>query len=125
MTNTAPAHSLELHEVKGVLTKFMRMLFPLEFRLDGIGSEGAVSAAFRYPLMAGEVICLPQRLQNFASREAAFSYYKVITAHLAARHEFGSFALRLNQVPGFEQRGETGLEALAAYLETFADPRLA
>ncbi|HEY2104206.1 MAG TPA: VWA domain-containing protein [Candidatus Binataceae bacterium] len=125
MTNTAPSHVLELHEIKGVLTKFMRMLFPLEFRLDGISAEGAVSAAFRYPLVAGEVIFLPQRSDTFASREEAFSYYKVITAHLAARHEFGSFALKLSDLPGFDERGETGLEALQAYVATFADPKLA
>jgi hypothetical protein len=115
MTNTAPSHVLELHEIKGVLTKFMRMLFPLEFRLDGISSEGGVSAAFRYPLLAGEVIYLPQRSEGFASRDEAFSYYKVITAHLAARHEFGSFSLKLSDLPGFDERGETGLEAVQAY----------
>jgi hypothetical protein len=125
MTNTPPSHVLELHEIKGVLTKFMRMLFPLEFRIDGISSEGAVSAAFRYPLLAGEVIYLPQRSDSFASREEAFSYYKVITAHLAARHEFGSFALKLSDHAGFDDRGETGLEAVSAYLSTFADPKLA
>ena len=63
MTDTtqiaAASHVLELHEIKGVLTKFMRMLFPLEFRLDGITGEGAVAPAFRYPLLAGEVIFCP------------------------------------------------------------------
>jgi nitric oxide reductase NorD protein len=125
MANEAISQILELHEVKGVLTKFMRMLFPLEFRLDGVGSEGAVSAAFRYPLVVGEVIYLPQRLEKFDSRDAAFSYYKVITAHMAARHEFGSFEFKLNEMPGFDERGETGLEALQAYLATFSDPKLA
>ena len=28
-----------LHEIKGVLTKFMRMLFPLEFRFDSIANS--------------------------------------------------------------------------------------
>jgi nitric oxide reductase NorD protein len=125
MSNTPASHVLELHEIKGVLTKFMRMLFPLEFRLDAIGGEAGVSAAFRYPLFAGEVIYLPPRSNNFASREQAFSYYKVIAAHLAARHEFGSFELKLAEMPGFEERGETGLEALQAYIATFADPKLA
>ena len=126
MTQTAAAsHVLELHEIKGVLTKFMRMLFPLEFRLDGITGEGAVSAAFRYPLLAGEVIYLPERSDNFTSRDEAFSYYKVIAAHLAARHEFGSFAFKLGDQPGFEERGETGLEALHAFVASFPDPKLA
>ncbi len=125
MANNAPSHVLELHEIKGVLTKFMRMLFPLEFRLDGISGEGAVSAPFRYPLLAGEVIHLPQRADNFDSREEAFSYYKVVAAHLAARHEFGSFALKLSDLRGFEERGESGLEALHAYVASFPDPRLA
>ncbi len=125
MGNTAASHVLELHEIKGVLTKFMRMLFPLEFRLDAISGEVGVSAAFRYPLFAGEVIYLPPRSNNFASRDQAFSYYKVIAAHLAARHEFGSFDLKLSELPGFDQRGETGLEALQAYIATFADPKLA
>jgi nitric oxide reductase NorD protein len=125
MTNTAASQVLELHEIKGVLTKFMRMLFPLEFRLDAISGEAGVAAAFRYPLLAGEVIYLPPRSNNFASRAQAFSYYKVIAAHLAARHEFGSFAFNLNQLPGFEDRGETGLEALHAFIATFDDPKLA
>ena len=126
MTQTAAAsHVLDLHEIKGVLTKFMRMLFPLEFRLDGITGEGAVSAAFRYPLLAGEVIYLPERSDNFTSRDEAFSYYKVIAAHLAARHEFGSFAFKLGDQPGFEERGETGLEALHAFVASFPDPKLA
>ncbi len=125
MTQTAASHVLELHEIRGVLTKFMRMLFPLEFRLDGISGEGAVSAAFRYPLLAGEVIYLPERSETFANRDEAFSYYKVITAHLAARHEFGSFAFKLSDLPGFDERGETGLEALHAFVATFPDPKLA
>jgi nitric oxide reductase NorD protein len=126
MTQTAAAsHVLELHEIKGVLTKFMRMLFPLEFRLDGITGEGAVSAAFRYPLLAGEVIYLPERSDNFSNRDEAFSYYKVIAAHLAARHEFGSFDFKLGDQPGFEERGETGLEALHAFIASFPDPKLA
>ena len=90
MTQTAASNVLELHEIRGVLTKFMRMLFPLEFRLDAISGEGPVSAAFRYPLLAGEVIYLPGRSDSFSNRDEAFAYYKVITAHLAARHEFGS-----------------------------------
>ncbi|MGO9060786.1 MAG: hypothetical protein ACLQU2_25900, partial [Candidatus Binataceae bacterium] len=72
MTPTAAAsHVLELHQIKGVLTKFMRMLFPLEFRLDAISGEGAVAPAFRYPLLAGEVIFVPERADNFSSRDEA------------------------------------------------------
>jgi nitric oxide reductase NorD protein len=125
MSQTAPSHVLELHQVKGVITKFMRMLFPLEFRLDGISGQGGVSAAFRYPLLAGEVIYLPERTEPLSSRDEAFVYYKVIAAHLAARHEFGSFALKLNDLPGFDDRGETGLEALQAFVASFPDPKLA
>ena len=129
MTDTTPiaaaSHVLELHQIKGVLTKFMRMLFPLEFRLDAISGEGAVAPAFRYPLLAGEVIFVPERADNFSSRDEAFSYYKVIAAHLAARHEFGGFAFKLADRPGFEERGETGIEALQAFIATFPDPKLA
>ena len=32
MADSASQPALSLHEVKGVVTKFMRMLFPLEFR---------------------------------------------------------------------------------------------
>jgi nitric oxide reductase NorD protein len=125
MTQTAASNVLELREIRGVLTKFMRMLFPLEFRLDAISGEGPISAAFRYPLLAGEVIYLPGRSDSFTNRDEAFAYYKVITAHLAARHEFGSFAFKLSDLPGFDERGETGLEALQAFVATFPDPKLA
>ena len=43
-----------LHEIKGVLTKFMRMLYPQEFRLDSIANCGPM-LAFHYPLLAGEM----------------------------------------------------------------------
>jgi hypothetical protein len=37
-----------LFEIKGVLTKFMRMLFPLEFRIDSLANSGPM-LPFHYP----------------------------------------------------------------------------
>src|SRR2546422_6442566 len=111
--SSSPA-SLPLHEIKGALTKFMRMLFPMEFRIDSLTNFGA-ALAFRYPLLAGEVIYLPEEIDAFEDRDAAFTYFKVVTAHLAGRHEFGTFDFALSRMPGFDERGETGVEALAAW----------
>jgi nitric oxide reductase NorD protein len=113
-----------LHEIKGVLTKFMRMLFPLEFRIDSL-SDFAPALPFRYPLLPGEVIQLPEKIEAFESRDTAFSYYKVLTAHLAGRHEFGTFSLRLADLAGFEQRAELGVEALSSFVSSFAEPEVA
>ena len=113
-----------LYEIKGVLTKFMRMLFPLEFRIDSI-SDFPPALPFRYPLLAGEVIRLPEKVEAFDGREAAFSYYKVLTAHLAGRHEFGTFSLRLADLPGFEERAEVGVEALSSFISSFEEPEIA
>ena len=113
-----------LHEIKGVLTKFMRMLFPLEFRIDSLSDFGP-ALPFRYPLLAGEVIHLPDKVEGFESHAAAFSYYKVLTAHLAGRHEFGTFSLRLADLAGFEERGETGVEALSSFVSSFSQPGIA
>jgi hypothetical protein len=109
---------------KGMLTKFMRMLFPLEFRLDSLANTGA-TLPFHYPLVAGEMIYLPESVSQIGSDELARDYYVLTAAHLAARHEFGTFEFRLAEVPGFEERGETGVEALDSYVESFDDPLLA
>jgi nitric oxide reductase NorD protein len=113
---------LPLHEVKGVLTKVMRMLYPMEFRIDSFAPGSALP--FRYPLLAGEVVYLPESV-DIGSRELAYQYYVVTAAHLAARHDFGSFALRLCELPGFEQRAETGVEAIESFVSSFPDPALA
>jgi hypothetical protein len=122
--SSAPA-PLALHEIKGMLTKFMRMLFPLEFRIDSLTNFGA-ALPFRYPLLSGEVIYLPEKVTAFEDdREASMAYYRVIAAHLAARHDFGSFTLKLCELPGFEERGESGVEAIHAYVSSFEDSNLA
>src|SRR6266478_4832296 len=110
-----------LHEIKGVLTKFMRMLYPQEFRLDSIANCGPM-LAFHYPLLAGEMIHLPEQIDALGSRALAYDYYLVTAAHLAGRHEFGSFKLRLAELPGFEERGETGVEAIESFVASFSDP---
>ena len=69
---------------------------------------------FHYPLMPGEMIYLPEKLEPFGTRGDAYIYYFVTTAHLAARHDFGTFKLRLADISGFEERGETGVEVLLA-----------
>jgi len=112
-----------LHEIKGVLTKFMRMLYPQEFRLDSIANCGPM-LAFHYPLLAGEMIHLPEQIDALGSPASAYDYYLVIAAHLAGRHEFGSFKLRLAELPGFEERGETGVEAIESFVASFSDPML-
>ncbi|HEY6394480.1 MAG TPA: VWA domain-containing protein [Candidatus Binataceae bacterium] len=113
-----------LYEIKGVLTKFMRMLFPLEFRIDSI-SNCAPMLPFHYPLIPGEMIYLPEAVEQFGGNANAYDYYFVTSAHLAARHEFGSFELRLSDIPGFEERGETGVEAIDSFVASFEDPALA
>src|SRR5262249_49712524 len=112
-----------LHEIKGVLTKFMRMLFPLEFRIDSIANAGPM-LPFHYPLAAGEMIFLPERVEPFGNPGDAYSYFFVTAAHLAARHDFGTFKFRLADIPGFEQRAETGVEAIDSFVAAFEDPAL-
>jgi nitric oxide reductase NorD protein len=109
---------------KGMLTKFMRMLFPLEFRLDSLANTGAI-LPFHYPLVAGEMIYLPERVSQIGGEDLTRDYYVLTAAHLAARHEFGTFEFRLADISGFEERGETGVEALDCYTESFDDPALA
>ncbi len=117
------SESQELHELKAVLTKFMRMLYPLEFRLDSLANCGAV-LPFQYPFAAGEMAYLPERVATLGAGFTAHDYYFSVAAHLAARHEFGTFALRLADIAGFEERGETGTEALDAFIASFDDPAL-
>lgn len=117
------SESQELHELKAILTKFMRMLYPLEFRLDSLANCGAV-LPFQYPLTAGEMAYLPERVALPGTGLSAHDYYFSVAAHLAARHEFGTFQLRLADIPGFEERGETGAEALDCFIASFDDPVL-
>jgi nitric oxide reductase NorD protein len=119
-SNTA----LELHEVKGVLTKVMRMLFPLEFRIDSLANFSN-ALPFRFPFATGEVIHLPESVDGLGSHDNSFDYYLMLATHLAGRHEFGTYEIRLADLPGFEERGEVGLEALSAFVWSFPDPQLA
>jgi len=112
-----------LHEIKGVLTKFMRMLYPQEFRLDSI-ANCAPMLAFHFPLLPGEMIHLPELIDTLGSRSLAYDYYLVTAAQLAGRHEFGTFKLCLADLPGFEERGETGVEAIESFVASFNDPML-
>jgi nitric oxide reductase NorD protein len=114
----------ELFKVKGMLTKFMRMLFPLEFRIDSLPNSGA-TLPFHYPLVGGEMIYLPETVTGIGGVEMARDYFVVTAAHLAARHEFGTFDFRLADMPGFEERAETGVEAIDGYVASFDDPGLA
>ena len=50
--NHVLANPNSLHEIKGVLTKFMRMLFPLEFRIDSL-SEPRRAASVSLPVPFG------------------------------------------------------------------------
>jgi nitric oxide reductase NorD protein len=113
-----------LFMVKGMLTKFMRMLFPLEFRIDSLPESGAI-LPFHYPLLYGGMIYLPERVNGIGGADAARDYYVLTAAHLAGRHEFGTFDLKLADLPGFDDRAETGLEALDSYVASFDDPALA
>ena len=110
--------------VKGMLTKFMRMLFPLEFRIDSLPESGAI-LPFHYPLLHGGMIYLPERVGGIGGADTARDYYVLTAAHLAARHEFGTFDLKLADLPGFDERAETGIEALDSFVATFEDPALA
>ena len=59
-----------LFMVKGMLTKFMRMLFPLEFRIDSLPESGAI-LPFHYPLLYGGMIYLPERINGIGGADAA------------------------------------------------------
>lgn len=126
MANEAllPGDEQALYQVKGMLTKFMRMLFPLEFRIDSMAHSGA-TLPFHYPLTAGEMIYLPESVAGIGGAEMARDYFVVTAAHLAGRHEFGTFDFRLAEMPGFEERAEAGVEAIDGYVASFEDPALA
>jgi hypothetical protein len=119
-----PSDSHALYQVKGMLTKFMRMLFPVEFRIDSLPNTGAV-LPFHYPLMPGEMIYLPDLIAGFGSEQMARDYFILTASHLAARHEFGTFQFKLAEINGFEERGENGFEAIESYVSSFEDPGLA
>ena len=114
----------ELYAIKGVVTKFMRMLFPLEFRIDSVANTSPM-LPFQYPLVPGEMIYLPEKVEPLGKPGGAYNYYFVTTAHLAARHDFGTFRLKLADLPGFEERAETGVEAIDSFVASFEDPALA
>jgi nitric oxide reductase NorD protein len=126
---TRPADNLARDEhalfmVKGMLTKFMRMLFPLEFRIDSLPESTAI-LPFHYPLLYGGMIYLPERVGGIGGVESARDYYVLTAAHLAARHEFGTFDLKLADLPGCDERAETGIEALDSFVASFEDEALA
>ena len=123
-TENTSSNEHALYMVKGMLTKFMRMLFPAEFRLDSLPNTGAI-LPFHYPLMPGEMIYLPETVSALGGASMARDYYILTAAHLAGRHEFGTFGFRLADMPGFEERAETGVEALDGYVSSFDDPALA
>jgi nitric oxide reductase NorD protein len=123
-TENTSSNEHALYMVKGMLTKFMRMLFPVEFRLDSLPNSGAI-LPFHYPLMPGEMIYLPETVSSVGGAAMARDYYVLTAAHLAGRHEFGTFGFRLADMPGFEDRAEVGLEALDSYVSSFEDPALA
>ena len=113
-----------LYRVKGMLTKFMRMIFPLEFRIDSLPNSGA-TLPFHYPLIGGEMIYLPETVAGIGGADMAHDYFVLTAAHLAGRHEFGTFAFELAAIPGFEERSESGVEAIDGYVASFDDPALA
>ena len=123
-TENTSSNEHALYMVKGMLTKFMRMLFPVEFRLDSLPNTGAI-LPFHYPLMPGEMIYLPETVSSVGGAAMARDYYVLTAAHLAGRHEFGTFGFRLADMPGFEDRAEVGLEAIDSYVSSFEDPALA
>jgi len=123
-TDNTAVNEHALYMVKGMLTKFMRMLFPVEFRLDSLPNTGPI-LPFHYPLMPGEMIYLPETVSTLGGAAMARDYYVLTAAHLAGRHEFGTFGFKLADMPGFEDRAETGLEALDSYVSSFDDPALA
>lgn len=101
----------------------MRMLFPLEFRVDSLANS-SVMLPFHYPLMAGEMIYLPERIESLADEAQTHDYFFAVAAHLASRHEFGTFELNLSDIPGFDERGEKGAEAIDCFVASFEDPGL-
>ena len=112
-----------LHEIKGVLTKFMRMLYPLEFRIDSLANSRS-DAAVSLSADGGrdDLSARAHRRARLAERSPATIIF-VTAAHLAGRHEFGTFELSLADIPGFEERGETGVEAIESYVASFERSR--
>src|ERR1700693_6244751 len=86
-----------LYTVRGMLTKFMRMVFPLEFRIDSLAGTGA-TLPFHYPLEPGEMIYLPETVSGIGGAAMARDYYILTAAHLAGRHEVGTFELRVGDM---------------------------
>ncbi len=123
-TEFLPQDDHALYRVKGMLTKFMRMIFPLEFRIDSLPGSAA-TLPFHYPLVGGEMIYLPETVAGIGDAAMAHDYFVLTAAHLAGRHEFGTFAFALAAMPGFEERSETGVEAIDGYVASFDDPALA
>jgi nitric oxide reductase NorD protein len=74
--------------------------------------------------LAGEMIHLPEQIDALGSSSLSYDYYLVTAAQLAGRHEFGTFKLCLADLPGFEERGETGVEAIESFVASFSDPML-
>ncbi len=71
----------DLFEIKGVLTKFMRMLFPLEFRIDSL-ANGAPMLPFHYPLLPGR--------DDLSARAARALRHSRRRLHLLFRHHRAS-----------------------------------
>ncbi len=113
-----------LHDFRGVLNKFVKMLFGRDFRVDSF-SDTRPLAVFSFPLRDSLRIFLPERLEGWSEKAEVFRYYKVLVAQLAARHEFGTFALNLGELPGFEGRAEQGRKALEGFVAAFEDRQLA
>ena len=75
-----------LYQVKGMLTKFMRMIYPLEFRIDSLPESGA-TLPFHYPLIGGEMIYLPESVSGIGGVEMTRDYFVLTAAHLAGRRK--------------------------------------
>ena len=118
----SPHDDQALYQVKGMLTKFMRMLFPLEFRIDSLPHSGA-TLPFHYPLTGGEMIYLPESVAGIGGAEMARDYFVLTAAHLAGRHDFGTFDFRLADMPGFEDGAETGSRPSKASFHPSTTPR--
>ena len=102
-----PQDDHALYRVKGMLTKFMRMIFPLEFRIDSLPNSGA-TLPFHYPLIGGEMIYLPETVAGIGGADMAHDYFVLTAAHLAGRHEFGTFDFELASMPPGWRRIELG-----------------
>ncbi|HYC56466.1 MAG TPA: hypothetical protein VEL28_16160 [Candidatus Binatia bacterium] len=113
-------------EVDGMLRRYLTMMSRRSFQLTG-----APGLWVRPPLAAPEDVSirLPERIDVFPSSEDNAALYKLVTSHIAARFEYGTYDLLLPELvargwsPPLAEQAE-GADVIA-FLACFPNPLLA